>query len=188
MAQIGLDQLWRPRGTNCHLASRIGARTPMDFRETVFARPELLHDLARPRSATTGDLHRLVDAQNLGRGDCGCLVCAALAAAVDRLVLDLRQLGQLALDGGFVLRHQTCGGGHRCASGASHWLARTQKQSFVGHCSCFICGNFCVRCCVSVHRLERGGAGFCGIALRAPLVCVGRRPCPIKNFTSQGLD
>ena len=130
LAQARLHQLWRTGRADCHHAPRAGGAAPLDQREALPARAELLHAAARPRGAAAGHLHRLADAPHLGRHRGGCAVRAALAVHPDRPELGLCGLWQRALGGRAVLRHQAGGGGHRAAGGAPH---RQQDAEDTGH-------------------------------------------------------
>ena len=193
LAQAGLRQLWWACGANCAHAPGAGGEPTLDFRATLFARPELLHAATRPRGTATGHLHRLVDAPHLGRRGGGRAVCAAFAVHPGGAVVGVCGLWRFAAGGGVVLRHQACGHRHRAARGIPHRLQGVEEPGALGAGLCRTGGHrgvqvavscHCGRGCLGGHPVGALGAwrvqsGWRACRIRPTLwPCVDRRPHP----------
>ena len=108
----------------------------MDQPVTFSARVELLHALARSRSATVGDLHRLALTQNLGRNYCRIVFRHPFNLCALGAELRLRRLRECSMDRGDLLWTQTGGDGDRHRRRRSHRKASVVERSDVGDRRC----------------------------------------------------
>ena len=188
LVQAGLHQLWRAGGANCPHAPGTGGAQALDLGAALFACAQLLHAAARPRGAATGHLHRLADAQNPRRYGRRPAVCAAVFVPHDRAVLGVHPPRPVAAGGGFVLRHQARGHGHRAACGAPHGLTGASKRLAVGRSGRLFCGHLCAECAVSVHCAGSRCAGSRGLSHDAWPVQSGWWPWPGGRRLGASLD